>query len=226
MDMKRNQKISSLALMVLATAALGACSADDTTEAPEPAVTVAGPSEVVPTESEASASESETTPSATPTSESAAPVESVTPSSDAQLLAGTVEDAAIARDLALAHVADAGGAGGVVIGQDLEDRDNRWDVDVLAGDQLYEVKVRTTGESTATDEQESADDDDRDAAAASVTVEQAIDAALAHTAGIIEEIKWEDDDRAGWKVDVVPTGQDDEVELRVDPSTAAVTVEG
>ena len=96
---------------------------------------------------------------------------------------------------------------------------------MLAGDQIYEIKVRTTDESTATDELESADDEDRAAAAASVTVEQALDAALAHTPGIIEDIKWEDDDRTGWQVDVEPTGQDDDVELHVDPSTAAVTPE-
>lgn len=220
--MKGNKKLNTIALAVLATAGLAACGADDTADAPEPAVTVAGPSEVAPSPSASDAPES-ATPS--PGSESPAPVESVSPPSGARLVAGSVEDASLARELALAHVATEAGADGVVIGQDLEDRDNRWDVDVLAGDQVYEIKVRTTDESTATDERESADDEDRAAAAASVTVEQAIDAALAHTPGIIEDVKWEDDDRTGWRVDVAPTGQDDDVELHVDPSTAAVTPE-
>ena len=205
-------KIAIATVAALALVPLAACTGNGTTSDPEPGITAVGSPE---------ATAAETQPAATQSADASAPAETQqAPSSD--VVAGSLEDAETARDLALAHVAAEAGAEGVVIEQDLDD-DGRseWDVDVFVADRVYKVDVDTAAGTARTDEIEDADDDDRDAAAATVTIGEAIEAALAHTPGTLDDASWDDDDDKGWEIEIDREGGGD-VELKVDPNTAEV----
>lgn len=212
-------KIATLSIAAVASLALVACGADNGTQEPAPAVTAGSPSEVDPPAETAEPAETETP------AETAAPAETApeaTPDETPAVEAGSAADATTARDLAVAHILEETGTEGIVIDQDLENRQGRWDVDVLAGDTVYEVKVHTVDGTAMTDDQEGADGDDRAAAAATVTIGEAIEAALAHTPGIVEDASWDDDGGGRWEIEVVPAAGGDDVEIHVDPSSGEV----
>lgn len=217
------KKIATISIAAVASLAMTACGTDNGTEAPAPAVTAGSPTEVEPTDAPAQTE--------TPVESTESPAEPETPAEttepgaaepDAGHEAGSVEDATNARELALEHVLAEAGAEGVVIDQDLENRDGRWDVDVLVGDEVYEVKVHTVDRTAMTDDVEGADGDDRAAAMATITIGEAIEAALAHTPGIVEDASWSDDDPIGWEIEVVPAAGGDDVEIDVDPTSGEV----
>lgn len=204
------KKIATLSIAAVAALALTACGSDNGTEEPAPAVTAGN--EAAPSEG----SVPETTPA------ESTPAETDAPATEGAVEAGSAADAATARNLALAHISTETGTDGIVIDQDLERRDGRWDVDVLAGDTVHEVKVHTVDGTAVTDESEGADGDDRAAAAAAVTIGDAIDAALAHTAGIVDDASWDDDGGGRWEIGVVPSAGGDDVDILVDPTSGEV----
>lgn len=220
------KKIATLSIAAIMPLALSACGNDAATESPAPAVTAGSPAEVTeaPAETVSPVETEAPTETAAP-AETGTPAETASPDdaqTDAGHEAGSVEDAANARELAVEHVAGEAGAEGVVIDQDLEDRAGRWDVDVLVGDEVYEVKVDTVARTATTDEVEGADGDDRAAAMATITIGDAIEAAHAHTPGIIEDASWSDDDHVGWEIEVVPAAGGDDVEIKVDATSGEV----
>lgn len=195
------KKFATLSVAALAAFSLAACSSGDGKTAEESSST---PVAVAPPSND----ESDDATEAPETSAPAAPA------------VGTAEDAARARTVALDFIEKEKGAQGIVIAQDLEDDKAKWDVDVLLGDEVFEVKVTADGKATL-DSTEKADEEDIEAASSEFTIEQAIDKALAHTPGIIDNVDWSDDDKA-WEVDIDVDGKDDDVELRVD-TTGKVT---
>lgn len=219
--------IVSVPLAAAASMSLAACGGDAPAEEPAPAITASGnASEEAPSPSEEQSSEPQDTSSEQAPSEDGSASEAQSPGAEetgaADLTAGSVEDATMARTLAVQHGNEEFGSQGTVIGQDLEDRANQWDVDVLIGETVYEIKVNTADGSTRTDDEEGADSDDREAASATVTIAQAIDAALTEVPGGIDEVSWDDDDDdRGWHVDV-DTENGDDVEVHVDSESGEV----
>ena len=209
-----NKKIAVTAIAVLAVSTLAACGGDTeqstTGERATPQTTASASTAESPEQGE--------TPSTSPSSSE--PAEEKSPAQP-QPEPGSPEDAALARSIAVKQVAAEGHDGGVVVAQDLEESNDRWEVDVLAANKRYEVQVNTADSSAKIDEIEDADDEDRAAAKAAVTIAAAIDAAVAHTAGIIENVDWEDDGH--WQVEIRPDGSNDEVELTVDPKSGSVS---
>lgn len=210
--MKKTLTVTALAIMGLV-----ACSGST-----EPTTPDAAPTTVVETQSvtaapaESSSSSEAVSPSAT-ASEQASGTESATATdspTDAPVggVPGSLEDAIAAHDAALGVV------DGVVIEQDLDDDKRSWEVDVLAGDTVHEVKVAISDGTAQITETDEADDDDRAAAAAQTTLSQAMTAALEHTSGTLDDISWDDNH---WEVEVDVDG--DDVELMVDSRTGQVT---
>lgn len=207
-------KIAITAIAALAVSTLAACGGDTQQS-------TAGERTTPQTTAPASTAESlvqEETPSASPSSSE--PAEETSPTQP-QPEPGSPEEAALARSIALKQVAAEGHDDGVVVAQDLEESNDRWEVDVLAANTRYEVQVNTAESSAKINETEDADDEDRAAAKAAVTIAAAIDAAVTHTAGIIESVDWEDDGH--WQVEIRPDGSDDEVELNVNPKSGSVS---
>ena len=214
MEFMKLNKITTLSIAAVASLSLVACGNDTAADnAPNEGVTVAAAPESTEAAEETGAAEGEAKPGA----DTAAPAPA--PGSTSP---GTAEDAKSARDLAVGHIQKEAGAEGVVIAQDLEDRTGKWDVDVLLGEDLHQVKVNTADGGAKTDETEKADDEDRAAGASEVTIEKAIDAALADTPGIVEDASWEDDN-SQWQVEIVPEGEKNEIEVLVDPATGEVS---
>lgn len=209
-----NNKIAVTAIAVLAVSTLAACGGDTeqstTGERATPQTTAPVSTAESPVQGE--------TPSASPSSSE--PAEEKSPAQP-QPEPGSPEDAALARSVAVKQVAAEGHDDGMVVAQDLEESNDRWEVDVLAANKRYEVQVNTADSSAKIDEIEDADDEDRAAAKAAVTIAAAIDAAVAHTAGIIENVDWEDDGH--WQVEIRPDRSNDEVELTVDPKSGSVS---
>lgn len=208
-----NDKIAITAIAVLAVSTLAACGGDTeqstTGERTTPQTTAPASTAESPVQGE--------TPSDSPSSSETAEEKSP---AQPQPEPGSPEDAALARSIAVKQVAAEGHDDGVVVAQDLEESNNRWEVDVLAANKRYEVQVNTADSSAKIDEIEDADDEDRAAAKAAVTIAAAIDAAVAHTAGIIENVDWDD---GHWQVEIRPDGSNDEAELTVDPKSGSVS---
>ena len=198
MDIRR-VALTTLAVPALAIAGCGAPAAGGTT--PPPAISV---SPAVTS----SAAESTTS----------APADASTPAS-----APAGDDVATVNDGALAAIATAEKeAGGAALKIDDENVDREWEVDVLVGDKVVEVKVSRDG-TEVLGQEDDGDVDDGEKAEPGQLVE-AIKAALAHTPGTLDDAKLDEDDGAlYWKVELDQTGPGDDVELRVDPGTLEVT---
>lgn len=205
--MKKTPYIASVSILLLA--ALGACSDQGQHESSAgvevtKAATTSQPSSAPETSNSAgSASES-----GSASGSASAPAGEAKPQPVAE------RDIADARDAAVEAVAQAGGANGIVIAEDLEG--NGWDVDVLVGDTVYDVFV--SGSATIRD-QERADRDDQAAAKVSVNIAAAIDAALANTPGKLTEISYDD---GMWDATIISSSDSAEYELRIDSSSVKV----
>lgn len=231
MEFMKLNKITTLSIAAVASLSLVACGNDTAADnAPNEGVTVAAAPESTEAAEETGAAEGAAPDEQTDMPAEGAEEGEAKPGADTAAPApapgstspGTAEDAKSARDLAVGHIQKEAGAEGVVIAQDLEDRTGKWDVDVLLGEDLHQVKVNTADGGAKTDETEKADDEDRAAGASEVTIEKAIDAALADTPGIVEDASWEDDN-SQWQVEIVPEGEKNEIEVLVDPATGEVS---
>lgn len=212
--------LSAAAVLAVGLSACG----DNGTETQSPAVTVpAGPTSTQDGGAAGSAAPGDTEAPTPETTESTSDDDGADETSEAAQTgaAGSLEDAADARNQALELVNNETGGQGVVIDQERDD-DGKWEIDVLVDNTVHDVEIRD-GQAKL-DGTDDADDDDRAAAAAKVTIDDAIKAALEHTPGTLKDASWDDDDHGRWEIDVRRDDNKD-VELYVDANTGAVTVD-
>ena len=210
-------KIRRIALSLLAVSALAvaACGTDSAPSADPIEVTTAG---TTAAESTGVATET-TTDDATsdPAATSTAPAEST------DSAGGTEQNIDEVNAWALQAISTAEAAvGGAAVKIDDEDFDQAWEVDVLVGDKVVEVKVNSEGtEALETKDDESLDDGET---AQPGQLAAALEAAFAHTPGVIDGAELEEDDGTlYWGVDLDRTADGDDVELRVNVDTLEVT---
>lgn len=187
---------------VLALALLTGCStaADDpaTTPAPEQATTSA------PAEAES------TTPAAD---------ESGTPADEQQPNAGGNDPVFDAIAAVTAEHAD-----GFIVSIDRDDRDEHYEIDVVVGEQVLDLKVGLDGTITE-DEQDSDDDDIQKAQQATVDAETALKRAFESRAeGLtVDDVELdEDDDRLVWEIDFDDADGKDSDEVVIDAQDGSV----
>lgn len=189
--------LATLAVSALALTA-AACTNDQATPA-SPASPAAPPPAATAPATEAPGS----MPAATP-AESAMPGGGATPSD---------RNAGALRAIATA----AQTAGGTAYELDDADDDGQWEVDVLVGDRNHEITVAADGQTVLSREEDDADTEDRNRVQqAQITIEQAIEAALAEVPGNLDDVELDDDNgRAVWEV-TVDTSDMQDVEVYVD----------
>lgn len=124
-----------------------------------------------------------------------------------------VDGAKAARDAALDVVAEAGDTGGVVVSQDWED--GVWEIDVVAGTTLHELKVKD--DQVIERETDDVDADDTAAASASVSIDDAIVTALESTPGELDEASYDD---GRWEIEIDTVS--DDVNVYVDAETGEI----
>lgn len=187
---------------VLALALLTGCStaADDpaTTPAPEQATTSA------PAEAES------TTPAAD---------ESGTPADEQQPNAGGNDPVFDAIAAVTAEHAD-----GFIVSIDRDDRDEHYEIDVVVGEQVLDLKVGLDGTITE-DDQDSDDDDIQKAQQATVDAETALKRAFESRAeGLtVDDVELdEDDDRLVWEIDFDDADGKDSDEVVIDAQDGSV----
>ena len=146
--------------------------------------------------------------------QSGAKVESQQGATGGAALEATAEGAAAAAEAALAALSGQAD-NGVVIGEDYDFERGSWDVDVLGGETVYEVIV--TADGARVGEQDAAEREDMDAANASVSVADAIDAALAQVQGDLDSVSFDD---GVWDVSINKDRMENEV--RIDPASGNV----
>lgn len=187
---------------VLALALLTGCStaADDpaTTPAPEQATTSA------PAEAE----------STTPATD-----ESGTPADEQQPNAGGNDPVFDAIAAVTAEHGD-----GFIVSIDRDDRDEHYEIDVVVGEQVLDLKVGLDGAITE-DEQDSDDDDIQKAQQATVDAETALKRAFESRAeGLtVDDVELdEDDDRLVWEIDFDDADGKDSDEVVIDAQDGSV----
>ncbi|GAA4899343.1 putative membrane protein YkoI [Stackebrandtia albiflava] len=122
---------------------------------------------------------------------------------DGTTATATEVSATTAAQTALAEAPDA-----VVISVELDDDSPEWEVDLVGPDTEHEITVdAVTGEVRSHERDDDADDDGRDdaatASAATVTVDQAAQTALAKVPGVVVDMELDGDDNAPvWEVEV------------------------
>lgn len=128
--------------------------------------------------------------------------------------------------VALAAIATAQAeTGGVAYEIDDEDDNREWEVEVRVGDRSVEVNVSFDGGTVlSTDDDDDLDSDDRAALdAATITLEQAIETALAEVNGTLDDVELDSDDgRHYWEVTIDDSDRGDDVEVKVDVTTGEI----
>jgi uncharacterized membrane protein YkoI len=117
----------------------------------------------------------------------------------------------------LSAIATAEGAtGGVAYEIDDQDDDGTWEVDVRVGDSSIEVKLSADGTQVLEQENDDLDDDDKAGLdAASITLTDAIQKAVNHVGGTLDDAELDEGDgKHYWEVSV-DTDQQDDVEVHV-----------
>ena len=118
----------------------------------------------------------------------------------------------------LAAISTAEGAtGGVAYEIDDQDDDGTWEVDVRVGDSSVEVKISADGTQVLGQENDDLDDNDRAGLdAASITLSDAIQTAVDHAGGTLDDAELDDNDNNQyyWEVSV-DTDQQDDIEVHV-----------
>lgn len=146
-------------------------------------------------------------------------------SDDAQgSAAGTGADAAglSAAGLAAITVAEEE-TGGTAYEIDDQDDDGSWEVQVRIGDAAQEVQIGADGEFLGT-EDDDLDADDRDALdAATLTLAEAIETAVAEVGGQLDDAELETEDGTYvWKVSLDGTDDGEDVDVHVDTASGEV----
>lgn len=223
-----DMNIRRISISVLAIAALGlaACGGATTTEqgdaltpavpAATPEAATGDPTEQTPTETMDESPTAETSveePATEPAPESPAPTEDL-----AEVPAAPAGLPEIEQAIAAAEAE----AGGVAFAIDDEDGDDAWEIDVLLADgTTTEIEVERQN-FTVVDVDP--DDDRADITTMpGTTLLEAINAALAHTPGTLDDAELDDEDgRIVWKVEIDGTASGDDVELYLDSETLEV----
>lgn len=202
------KKFGSLSATVALSLGLAACSSDDVENTVNDAQTAA---------SEVADEASDAVDDAMDDGATDGTTESTTSADDGAAGASDrgVDGAQAARDTALSVVAEAGDTDGVVVSQDWDD-DGHWDIDIVAGSTLHEIKVK--GDQVIERETDDVDDADTAAASAAVTIDDAIATALESTPGDLDEASYED---GRWEIDI-DTSTTNDVEVHVDANTGEV----
>lgn len=125
---------------------------------------------------------------------------------------------------ALAAIATAQSeTGGVAYEIDDQDDDNSWEVDVRVDDRSIEVTVAADGTVIDTENDDLDSDDRAGLDAATITLEQAIEIALAEVGGTLDDAELEEDDGVHyWEVTLDDTSRGDDVEVKVDVTTGEI----
>lgn len=131
---------------------------------------------------------------------------------------GSLEDARAAIDTAEAE------NGGTAHQIDFDDN-NHWEIDVIGSDREWEYHVSADGSTIEKTEEDDLDDDDRrEIQEAEVSLIEALEIALDHTAGTIDDAELDEDDGSlRWEVEIHVDGSDDSRELSVDAKSGDVS---
>lgn len=143
-----------------------------------------------------------------------------TASSDAS---GTADLTAAALQAVATAEAETGGTAYAV---DDQDDDGGWEVDVATADRSVEVTVSPDGLTVVGTEDDDLDDDDRAMVeAADITLQEAVEAAVAEAGGVLDDAELDEEDGSPvWEVTLDRTdGGDDDVDVRVDAVTGDVS---
>lgn len=115
-------------------------------------------------------------------------------------------------------------AGGAAVAVDDEDFDQAWEVDVFADGKVTEVKLNAQGTEVLGTGDSDSDLDDGEDQVQPGQLAAAIEAALAHTPGVVDGAELEEDNGTSyWGVDLDGTENGDDVELRVTLDGSEVT---
>ena len=194
----RRAMIAPIALSM--TIAMSACASDDET-------------------SDSGTTDSTTTVGSETTSpdDSAAGSPSTGTGSESASAPGSADATTGRTAIALTAIATAEeGTGGVAYEIDDQDDDGTWEVDVRDGDASVEVKLNADGTQILEQENDDLDDDDKAGLdAASITLSEAIQTAINHVGGELDDAELEEDDgQHYWEVSV-DTPENDDVEVHV-----------
>lgn len=131
---------------------------------------------------------------------------------------GSLEDARTAIDTAEAE------NGGTAHQIDFDD-DDHWEIDVIGSDREWEYHISADGTTIEKTEEDDLDDDDRrELEEAEVSLVEALEIALDHTAGTIDDAELDEDDGVlHWEVEIHVDGSDRTRELYVDAKSGDVT---
>lgn len=118
--------------------------------------------------------------------------------------------------------------GGVAYQIDDQDDDGTWEVDVRVDDRSVEVRVAADGGSVEATEDDDLDDDDRAALdAATITLAEAIEAAIGEAGGHLDDAELDEENGThAWEVSLDGTGQGDDVDVKVSVTGEVLTTEG
>lgn len=197
MFVKSDARQSKLFAGLAAVAALGlltACSTEGTTEEP-------------PADQEVEQQTVE--PEATP--------EDTTATDDATTDDAANDDQASSEDpvFEIIDIVEAEYADGFIVDIDREDSSTQFDVDVVVGNELYELEVNTDG-TVNVDDRDDDDDKVQKANQATVTVTEALNQAFeSHPDATFDQVELDDDDGSlDWEVDLDgPAGEDIDVNI-------------
>lgn len=129
---------------------------------------------------------------------------------------GAVDGDLTAFALAAIDTAEAE-TGGVAYEIDDQDDDGTWEVDVRVDDRSVEVTVSADGRTVEGTEDDDLDDDDRAGLdAATITLQEAIEAAVAEAGGVLDDAELKEEDGSHrWEVSLDGTDRGDDVEVLV-----------
>lgn len=226
--MRTTTRRTMTATLTLALAlTLGACSAEET-EGPGVDGTTAGtpaaPSDETPTGDDAIDDATDDVDE----TDDAGDTDGDDDTDDADDTAGATGGAAAgdltASGLAAIEAAEAD-QDGTAVEIDDQDDDGTWEVTVRIGDRTVEVTVGADGEVAGTDDEDDLDAEDIAALdAATTTLAEAIETAVAQTGGVLDDAELDEEDGTYvWKVSVDGTDAgDDDVEVHVDTVSGEV----
>ncbi|GAA2090127.1 MULTISPECIES: PepSY domain-containing protein [Brevibacterium] len=103
-------------------------------------------------------------------------------------------------------------------------REAHWSVSGFDGDREWEVHVSEDGASVLGTEEDRADDDDRrEAEAASVTLVEALEAAVGDTPGTVDDASLDEEGGTlAWEISIYPEGQDRSTDVYVDAESGEI----
>ena len=111
-------------------------------------------------------------------------------------------------------------------GADEEDEDGSWEVDVAVDDRSVEVVVDASGVVVRTDNDDLDEDDRAGLEAATISLSEAIELAIAEVGGYLDDVGLEEEDGEHyWEVALDGTDQGDDVEVKVSVTGEIVDID-